>query len=154
MSGQNTSGLGGRVRQLREARGWSQSDLAEKLPGVKQQSVDQLEQGKVARPRFLPELAQILHTSVQWLLTGDGSPTQQSNAAEQSIDAQLLRDVMIAVENVLAQQKSTLDNKHRAEMIAVLYDMMRHENINSPEKMQLAANNIISYNRYLKRDKN
>ncbi|NDE90367.1 MAG: XRE family transcriptional regulator [Alphaproteobacteria bacterium] len=143
-------GLGDRVRQLREERGWSQNELAAQLPGVKQQSVDQLENGKVARPRFLPELAVALRTSVQWLLTGDGLPAHMP-AADVSIDTVLLRDVMAAVETVLDQQKAKLDHKHRAEMIAVLYDMMRNEEKNNPEKMQQAASNIISYSKFLKR---
>ena len=146
------SGLGARVRQLREERGWSQNDLAAHLPGVKQQSVDQLENGKVARPRFLPELATALSTSVQWLLTGDGQSTQKKSSTQDgSIDAELLRDVVLAVEQVVEQNKANIDNKHRAEMIAVLYDMMRHEEKNNPEKMQQAASNIISYSRFLKR---
>ncbi|MBY0428490.1 MAG: helix-turn-helix domain-containing protein [Alphaproteobacteria bacterium] len=146
------SGLGARVRQLREERGWSQNDLAAHLPGVKQQSVDQLENGKVARPRFLPELATALSTSVQWLLTGEGTPTLKKAATQNgSIDAELLRDVVVAVEHVIEQSKIKIDNKHRAEMIAVLYDMMRHEDKTNAEKMQQAASNIISYSRFLKR---
>ncbi len=151
------SGLGARVRQLREERGWSQNDLAAQLPGVKQQSVDQLENGKVARPRFLPELATALSTSVQWLLTGEGQSVQKKSAAQDaSLDTELLRDVVVAVEHVLEQHKTKIDNKHRAEMIAVLYDMMRHEEKNNNEKigvekMQQAASNIISYSRFLKR---
>lgn len=146
------SGLGARVRQLREERGWSQNDLAAQLPGVKQQSVDQLENGKVVRPRFLPELATALSTSVQWLLTGEGQATQKKSASQDgNIDAELLRDVVIAVEQVIEHSKTKIDNKHRAEMIAVLYDMMRHEEKINPEKMQQAANNIISYSRFLKR---
>lgn len=146
------SGLGARVRQLREERGWSQNDLAAQLPGVKQQSVDQLENGKVGRPRFLPELATVLRTSVQWLLTGDGQPNvKKGHASDATIDAELLRDVMIAVEKVLTQNNTKMDEKHRAEMIAVLYDMMRNEEKATAEKMQQAASNIISYSKFLKR---
>lgn len=146
------SGLGARVRQLREERGWSQNDLAAHLPGVKQQSVDQLENGKVARPRFLPELATALSTSVQWLLTGEGQSSQKKSAmVDGGIDAELLRDVVIAVEHVIELSKTKVDNKHRAEMIAVLYDMMCHDDKANPEKMQQAASNIISYSRFLKR---
>ena len=39
--------LGDRVRKLREEKGWSQSELAAHLPGVRQQSIDQLERGAV-----------------------------------------------------------------------------------------------------------
>lgn len=152
MANNKKSGLGARVRQLREERGWSQNELAAQLPGVKQQSVDQLENGKVARPRFLPELATALSTSVQWLLTGEGQASQKKSSAQDgSLDAELLRDVVMAVEHVLDQNKTKIDSKHRAEMIAVLYDMMRHEDKAGAEKMQQAASNIISYSRFIKR---
>lgn len=151
MANTKKNGIGARVRQLREERGWSQTDLAAQLPGVKQQSVDQLEQGKVSRPRFLPELAQVFSTSVQWLLTGDGPKTQKRPASDTAVDAELLRDVVIAVENVLEQRKTKIDHKLRAEMIAVLYDLMRVEEKTNPEKMEQAASNIISYNSFLKR---
>ncbi len=154
------NGLGARVRKLREERGWSQNDLAAQLPGVKQQSVDQLENGKVARPRFLPELAMALCTSVQWLLTGDGEVAAQkkltSHAHDGSVDVVLLRDVVVAVEHVLEQHKAKVEPLHKAEMIAVLYDMMRYEEKISAEKpnhekIQQAAGNIIGYHRFLKR---
>lgn len=146
------TGLGARVKQLREERGWSQNELAAQLPGVKQQSVDQLENGKVARPRFLPELAAALSTSVQWLLTGDGPANPKKASPQlQSIDAELLRDVVVAVEHVLEGHKPKMDTRHRAEMIAVLYDMMRKEDKINSEKMQQAANNIVSYSAFIKR---
>lgn len=72
MSKNERLGLGGRVRLLREKHGWSQQKLAAMIPGVRQQSIDQLEQGKVARPRFLPSLAQALGVPEKWLLTGKG----------------------------------------------------------------------------------
>jgi transcriptional regulator with XRE-family HTH domain len=152
MSNNKKSGLGQRVRQLRIEKGWSQNDLAAQLPGVKQQSVDQLENGKVSRPRFLPELASVLSTTVQWLLTGDGPATHKKSASHDTvIDAELLRDVVVAVEHVLERNKTKIDNKVRAEMIAVLYDMMRVEEKATSEKMLQAASNIVSYNRFLKR---
>ncbi|MBT6959844.1 MAG: helix-turn-helix transcriptional regulator, partial [Rhodospirillaceae bacterium] len=52
--------LGARVRQCRLALSWSQADLANRI-GVKQQSIDQLESGKVSRPRYIVELAESLN---------------------------------------------------------------------------------------------
>ncbi|MBI3419189.1 MAG: helix-turn-helix transcriptional regulator, partial [Proteobacteria bacterium] len=96
--------LGQRVRALREEKGWSQSALAAQLPSVRQQSIDQLENGHVKRPRFLPELAQVLGTHVQWLLTGQGARAAARARKDSVIDADLLRDVFVAVEDVLAQR--------------------------------------------------
>jgi transcriptional regulator with XRE-family HTH domain len=144
-------GIGARVRQLREERGWSQVELASHLPGVKQQSVDQLEQGKVSRPRFLPELATAFSTSVQWLLTGEGAKNQKKTLSDTALDIELLRDVVAAVEHVVGQSKTKIDNKHRAEMIAVLYDMMLGEDKANAEKLNEKASNIISYSTFIKR---
>jgi len=63
--------LGARVRQCRLALSWSQAELANKI-GVKQQSVDQLESGKVSRPRYIVELAETLNVPMDWLRHGKG----------------------------------------------------------------------------------
>jgi len=63
--------LGARVRQCRLALNWSQAELAERLD-VKQQSIDQLEAGKVKSPRYVIELAQALNVPLEWLRHGKG----------------------------------------------------------------------------------
>ena len=63
--------LGARVRQCRLALSWSQADLADRI-GVKQQSVDQLESGKVSRPRYIVELSEALNVPLDWLRHGKG----------------------------------------------------------------------------------
>jgi len=75
-----------RVRRLREARGWDQSELARRVSSIASrkvaaQSIQQLEAGDVSRPRYLPELATALGTSLEYLLTGEG-PSQLPNAKE------------------------------------------------------------------------
>jgi transcriptional regulator with XRE-family HTH domain len=143
--------LGERVRQLREEKGWSQSELASQLPGVRQQSIDQLERGHVRRPRFLPELAQALGTQIQWLLTGEGHRKPRGRKHADDIDAKLLQDVFVAVEHVLVQQgrSSSLNNKVR--LICALYDVMREEENRTAEKLAQAASNIVSYEQFLAR---
>jgi len=47
----------------------TQAELAEKV-GASQQAIEQLEGGKTKRPRYLPELAQALGVSIDWLLNG------------------------------------------------------------------------------------
>lgn len=58
-----------RVKSTREALGLTQVELAEKV-GTSQQSIEQLENGKTKRPRYLPELAKVLEVTVDWLLDG------------------------------------------------------------------------------------
>jgi transcriptional regulator with XRE-family HTH domain len=66
--------LAQRVLDRREAVGLSQSQLA-KACGMSQQGIDSIEQGSVARPRKLLEIANALQTSQEWLLFGEGKET-------------------------------------------------------------------------------
>jgi SOS-response transcriptional repressor LexA len=75
------SNLAERVAQAREARGWSQAELARRISArrrvrgkgdVLQQSVNQLEQGGVGAPRYLVELAEALEVDIAWL-SGHGA---------------------------------------------------------------------------------
>jgi len=100
--------MGERVRRLRLEKGWSQSELATRLPEVKQQSIDQLEQGKVRRPRYLPELAKALGSSAQWLLTGVG------DRLALALDAALLGDILVTMEQVLPQNSSGIGTESLA----------------------------------------
>jgi transcriptional regulator with XRE-family HTH domain len=137
---------------VREEKGWSQSELAALLPGVSQQSIDQLERGHTRRPRFLPELAQALGTHVQWLLTGEGKRAGAPTKRLESIDTMLLRDVFVAVEHVLSSRPGKkLSLEQKARLISALYEMTYSEGRRSPEKIMQAANNIVSYDQFLKR---
>lgn len=53
------------------ALGLSQDAVGEAI-GMSQQGVDNIEHGKVARPRLLAELAEALGTTREWLLWGEG----------------------------------------------------------------------------------
>jgi transcriptional regulator with XRE-family HTH domain len=145
--------MGDRVRQLREERGWSQSELASYLPGVHQQSIDQLERGRVRRPRFLPELAQALGTQVQWLLTGEGGKILPNRKKTGDIDAKLLQDVFIAVEHVLGQGGKNSDLKQKVKLICALYELMCQEESRTAEKLNQVASNIVSYEQFLQKSK-
>jgi transcriptional regulator with XRE-family HTH domain len=140
--------LGERVRQLRMQKGWSQSELAARLPHVKQQSIDQLEQGKVERPRFLPELADVLQTSVQWLLTGEQA-IEKALPPQPAVDIALLRDVVLALDAALVKNGIELQREDQARLISMLYDLMQHEDGRGEQKMAEAADNIIRYERLI-----
>ncbi|MCK0554493.1 helix-turn-helix domain-containing protein [Pantoea ananatis] len=58
-----------RVQSKRSELGLTQAELAERV-GTSQQAIEQLENGKTKRPRYLPELAKALGCEIDWLITG------------------------------------------------------------------------------------
>jgi|11_taG_2_1085331.scaffolds.fasta_scaffold117906_1 transcriptional regulator with XRE-family HTH domain len=64
--------LSDRVAQLRKSKGLSQTDLGN-LVGVVWQNIQNVELGKVTRPRYIEDLASALDVSVDYLLRGDTS---------------------------------------------------------------------------------
>jgi transcriptional regulator with XRE-family HTH domain len=66
-------GLGDRLQEARIARGLSASGLSG-LAGLSQSHVGQIERGEVRLPsgEVVLALAEKLHVSVRWLLTGKG----------------------------------------------------------------------------------
>ncbi len=75
--------LAERVTRARDAKGWSQSELARQVSlrrtalgksAVKQQSINQLEAGGVDSPRYLIELADALDVEVGWLAGYEAEP--------------------------------------------------------------------------------
>lgn len=63
--------IASRVRFKRDELGLTQTELAERA-GTSQQAIEQLENGKTQRPRYLPELANVLGVTVDWLVKGSG----------------------------------------------------------------------------------
>ncbi len=61
-----------RVLKRRKILGLTQQELAKKA-GVKQQSIQQLEDGLVKRPRYLLELSSALDCDPGWLSSGKGT---------------------------------------------------------------------------------
>jgi transcriptional regulator with XRE-family HTH domain len=61
--------LGERIKQLRKKAGLSQGDIG-KIVGVPYQSIQNVELGRVKRPRFIIQLAEALNTSIDYLITG------------------------------------------------------------------------------------
>lgn len=144
--------LGVRVRQLREERGWSQSELAQRLPNVRQQSIDQLEQGKVRRPRFLHELAQALGTTVNWLMSGKGGKARMAaTPAMADVDVGLLKDVLLVVEKIESERKLKFDHAHKAKLIGAIYELMLHEETQDIDRLHQAAHDIISYDQIMQK---
>ncbi len=64
--------LGGRVKQERETRGWSQPQLASRISGLSQQALAALESRDSKTSEFAVGLADALGVSLRWLISGDG----------------------------------------------------------------------------------
>ncbi len=72
-----------RVLKRRKQLGLTQKELAKRV-GVKQQSIQQLEDGVVKRPRYLLELSSALECDPHWLSTGKGKAGIDSDLSSQS----------------------------------------------------------------------
>jgi transcriptional regulator with XRE-family HTH domain len=96
-------GLGQRIREVRNARGWTLDQLA-KEAGLTKGFLSQVENGKAPRPsgRVLLLLARALGASVDWLLTGnaDGEVAEAERAIQ--IPPELQR---LAIEKGWSAQK-------------------------------------------------
>lgn len=64
-----SSDLGTRLSQRRRALGLSQAEVG-RYCGVSQSAIQQIEDGKTRRPRYIHELAEILQTTREWLVNG------------------------------------------------------------------------------------
>lgn len=76
--------IGKRVKNRRDEMGLTQAELAQKV-GTSQQAIQQLEDGKTKRPRYIPELSAALNCDIKWLLTGAGSSAMPSHHPDSTI---------------------------------------------------------------------
>lgn len=72
--------LGQRIREAREARGWEQSDLAGKVPGLTQQALSALERRDSSSSKFAGKIAEALGIDAGWLMDGSGTTSQQDES--------------------------------------------------------------------------
>ena len=61
--------LASRVKKLREEKGWSQTNLADRL-GISYMNIASIETGRVKNPRYISQLAEELETTTSYLLDG------------------------------------------------------------------------------------
>lgn len=106
--------LGERIRQLREANGWSQGFLARKI-GVSRPTVTQWESGdtKNIKHKNLLALCKALDISLETLLTGKS----QSQVAE---EPQRYGEQMTEEERVLLEKFRALNNGDRRKAQAII----------------------------------
>ncbi len=64
------AGVADRLRELRTAKGLTQTQLAE-LAGTNQAALQKIENGKSRRPRCIASLAVVLGVNPAWLAWGD-----------------------------------------------------------------------------------
>jgi phage repressor protein C with HTH and peptisase S24 domain len=81
--------LGERVKAEREAKGWSQAELARRVTragySITQGGIAQIERRGNTEPKSIVQLAQALGLSVTWLQTNRGEKTLRSGAIEEDV---------------------------------------------------------------------
>lgn len=81
--------LGERVKTEREAKGWSQAELARRVTragyAITQGGIAQIERRGNTEPKSIVQLAQALGLSVTWLQTNRGEKTLRSGAVEEDV---------------------------------------------------------------------
>lgn len=98
--------LANRIIELRNAKNWSQLDLAE-CAGTSQQQIQTIEAGKVSQPRNIEVLAMCLDTSPGYLKFGESNRVEVSNANPYAADQQY---VYLRLYNVSASAGNGLEN--------------------------------------------
>lgn len=100
--------VGSRIRQAREAKGWSQAQLARELPGSTDgPSISRYERGEVLpRPGMLDALADALGVDTSFFLVAEpepGTPDLMGDLGEQQDAMTLLRSLAVEVSRLRAQ---------------------------------------------------
>lgn len=72
-----------RVKMRRAELGITQAELAS-LTGTSQQAIQQLEDGKIRRPRYIVELASALKCDVRWLLLSEAKSENDLNISKEN----------------------------------------------------------------------
>ncbi len=76
--------LGNRLKLARDFAGLTQAELGEKV-GMKQQSIQAIENGETKNPRKINILAEKLDVNLNWLLTGEGTMKSHKSEFDTSI---------------------------------------------------------------------
>lgn len=102
-------GLGRRVREARDAKGWTQTQLAKVVSRlgfeVGQSAIGNIEASRTREPKCIPELAQALGVTVSWLRTGKG----EKSAPAETLDGTETHDANNERSNSLSSNVRHLD---------------------------------------------
>ena len=105
--------IANRVRQLRKKMEISQTELGDLIGGVPYQSIQNLENGKVTRPRYLSKLADVLGCSTDYLLTGNEESSKVNQAK--------LQTCISIVQRVVSTNAINITTDQQAKLVAYLY---------------------------------
>ena len=111
-----------RVTELRIIKRMSQKELADAVTTedlkVRPQSINQLEKGEVAAPRYLLKLAEVLNTTPQYLL-GETAESARSEILSPDFEMGFFTEDQIK-EAVIGVMTSPSNRTHKPEIIADL----------------------------------
>jgi hypothetical protein len=142
-----------RVQRLKEAIGVKTDiDLARAL-GIRQSSVASARERKSIPPKWIIELSHKHAISSDWLLYGEGPKyrkdarqiSPQSCLSVSGLDLDLLKEIVVIVEETLGEQKLYLPPKRKAELIALLYE----EFAEVGERKEISKGKILRFARAL-----
>jgi transcriptional regulator with XRE-family HTH domain len=128
------STIGSRIKEARNALGWSQVQLADEA-GVTQSAIGNIESGLRQRPRELVSIAKALRVSAAWLETGGGD--RSLGCAEPTEPC--ARTLVEYLAGIAAKQRPTL----RKNLANLLVDLVEH-----PEDTALIAQTIADIKRF------
>ena len=118
-----------RMREARVERGYSQDRLA-RLVGVRQQSINDIEQGRTRQPRRIVQIAHALEVSPEWLLYGrDGVPGTV-------LDGELVLHVMESLDKYLQDSGAAVSIEKKSRLIRAIVSMA-HDRYGTRSAMDL-----------------
>jgi len=121
-----------RVRQLRKKMEISQTELGDLIGGVPYQSIQNLENGKVTRPRYLSKLADVLGCSTDYLITGNNGLSK--------VDETRLQTCISVVQRVVSNNAINISTDQQAKLVAFLYaEDYGNAEINESKVIKLSA---------------
>ena len=122
-------GVGARVRQVRQEKGFTQKDLAD-LSGVCQQMISKLEVGRAQGSANIVRLALALDVSPAWLEGISQHKNPEQSKAAQVKDIPLNRKVLHACIEYLTGKFALLgapNYRQQAEIFALCYELCAQE---------------------------
>ncbi len=123
--------IGERVKQLRLSMDITQSELGALIGNIPHQSIQNVESGKVTRPRYINKLAEVLGSTTAFLL-GD------TNAS--TINKAVFKQCMAVVQSV----GSDLSPAQQINLIVYLYDECIKDNTEATATKVESLINIFS----------
>ena len=111
-----------KIRDIRQARGLSVNNLAEKI-GEDHQKVGRIERGKRSLTiDYLVKISKALDTPLDFFLTNE-NPTKNEETNPKTNSLELLNEIIIFVEENNSRLASPLDAKSKGKFISKIYEL-------------------------------